>query len=416
MGIHTSFDQGRMRSAFAAHCGRRLLSWVATLLLAAPVAPAQGTGVVEGRLVNGTNPSIIGRGVDLDVVGLGGGMSILKSATTDAAGRFKIDGLPTDSPLVIRANYKSVNYHGRVNFDAAGRTAVEIQIYEPTTSMAGITAKAVGMAFQLTGDRLHSLETFSFDNAASPPRSYMNMEGNFRFSKPAGILEPPKLSVTGPGSAMPLTQSALESADGQSYYSLYPLRPGQTTFEVEQELPYKDKSYTYRKKFYYDISGYKIGIMPQDMIIVGEGLTEEKTDPQRNFSIYFGGPVKAGTEVVWTISGGTPVVETQEAPSGETQIKAMPTRVSRYAMILGPLLLIGFFIVLWYGVYSMSGAGSPVQDSRTKELRVRRDQLLNYLANLDHQYENQVLDQRDYRRRRELGKRQLRRVSLLLKK
>jgi hypothetical protein len=152
------------------------------------------------------------------------------------------------------------------------------------------------------------------------------------------------------------------------------------------------------------------------MVLSGDGLTKVQTDPQRKFSIYSGGPVKAGTEVVWTISGGTPVVETQEAPSGETQIKAMATGVSRYATILGPLLLIGFFVVLWYGVNSMSGAGSPAQDSRTKELRVRRDQLLNYLANLDHQYENQVLDQRDYRRRRELGKRQLRRVSLLLKK
>jgi hypothetical protein len=416
MGIAMLSHRDRMRSAYAARCRRRLLSWVATLLLAAPVARAQGTGVAEGRLVNGTNPSIIGRGVDLDVVGLGGGMSILKSATTDAAGRFKIDGLPTDSPLMIRANYKSVNYHGRVTFDAAGKAFVEIQIYETTTSMEGIKPTAVGMAFQLTGDRMRCLETFSFNNAASPPRSYMNMEGNFRFSKPTGILEPPKLSVTGPGSAMPLTQSALESADGQSYYSLFPLRPGQTTFEVEEELPYKDKAYTYRKKFYYDNPGYQIGVIPQDMVLSGDGLTKVQTDAQKNFTVYSGGPVKAGTEVVWTISGGTPVVEAPEASPGETQVKAMPTGVSRNAMILGPLLLIGLLVVLWYGVNSISGAGSPAQDSRAKELRARRDQLLNYLANLERQYESRVLDQRAYRRQRELGKRQLRRISLLLKK
>jgi hypothetical protein len=211
-------------------------------------------------------------------------------------------------------------------------------------------------------------------------------------------------------------QSPLESADGQSYYSLFPLRPGQTTFEVEQALPYTDKKYTYRKKFYYDVAGFRIGVIPQDMVLSGDGLTKVQTDAQKNFSIYAGGPVKAGAEVVWTLSGGTPVVETQEAPSGETSVKGMPIGVSRYAMIFGPLLLIGFLVVLWYGVNNLSAAGSSAQDSRTRELRERRDQLLSYLANLDQQHEGRLLDQKDYRRQRELGKRQLRRISLLLKK
>jgi hypothetical protein len=416
MSIHRSFDHGGMRSAFASRRARRLLAWVAALLLAAPAARSQGTGVVEGKLVNGTNPSIVGRGVDLDVVGLGGGMSILKTATTDGAGKFKIDGLPTDSPIIIRANYKSVNYHGRVNFDPSGKAVVEIEIFEPTTSMAGISVKNADMAFQLADDRLRLLETTTFENETKPPRSYMNMEGSLRFSKLAGILEPPKLNATGPGSAMPLMQSPLESADGKTYYSLFPLRPGQTTFEVEQALPYTDKKYTYRKKFYYDVAAFRIGVIPQDMVLSGDGLTKVQSDAQKNFSIYAGGPVKAGTEVVWNLSGGTPVVEPQEPPSGETSVKGMPTGVSRYAMIFGPLLLIGFLVVLWYGVNNLSVPGSSAQDSRTRELRDRRDQLLSYLANLDHQLEEKILDQREHRRQRDLGKRQLRRISLLLKK
>ncbi len=389
---------------------------IAALLIFVPALRAQGTGVVEGKLINRTNPSIIGGNVDLDVVGLGGGMSILKSATTDAAGKFRIDGLPTDMPIMIRANYKSVNYHGRVSFDAAGKAFVEIPIYETTTLLTGIRTEGVRLGFQLSGDRLRALETFSFNNETSPPRSYMNMQGDFRFSKPAGILEPPKVSVSGPGSVMPLSQSALESADGQSYYSLYPLRPGLTSFEVDQELPYKDKSTTYRKKFYYDISGIQIGVIPHDMIISGEGLTRVQEDPQRNFAVYSGGPVKAGTEIVWTISGGTPVAEPEQAPAGESRVKPMPTQVGRYTLILGPLLLIGFIIVLWYAVNNAPEAGSKGQDSWVKELRARRDQLLNFLANLDHQAEQQSIDQRDYRRQRELGRSQLRRIALLLKK
>jgi len=396
----------------------RGLPLVLTLLLAAlPAARAQGTGVVEGRLVNRTNPSIIGGGVDLDVVGLGGGMSILKSATTDSAGKFKIDGLPTNMPVMIRANYKSVNYHGRVNFDATGKAFVEIPIFETTTSMTGIRAADQRLGFQLSGDRLRVLETCSFNNETNPPKSYLNMEGDFRFSKPAGILEPPRVNVTGPGSAMPLMESALESADGQTYYSLYPLRPGVTTFEVDQVLPYKDKSSTYRKKFFYDVSGYQIGVIPADMTVSGEGLTKVQSDSQRNFSVYSGGPVKAGAEVVFTISGGTPVSEPEEAAqSGESRVKPMPNDVGRNALIVGPLLLIGLILVLWYAVNNVPEASVQAQDARSRELKERRDQLLKYIADLDNQAENQAIDQRDYRRQREAGRRQLRRIAMLLKK
>ena len=80
------------------------------------------------------------------IVGLGGGMSVVKSSTTDAGGKYRVDGLPTDSPLMVRAGYKSVNYHGRVNFDASGKARVDIEVFEPTTSLQGITLAGLQMA------------------------------------------------------------------------------------------------------------------------------------------------------------------------------------------------------------------------------------------------------------------------------
>jgi hypothetical protein len=399
------------------HAARCVLPALALMVFhAVPEAFAQCSGVVAGRLINKTDPSIIGANVDLDVIGFAGGMGIIKSTTTDSAGRFRIDGLPTDQMLMIRANYKSANYHGRVNFDASGKANVEIEIYEPTTSTKDIQTEGVRMAFQLTGDRLQSLETISFNNQTKPPRTFMSTEGNFRFSKAPGILEPPKIEVTGPGSAMPLAQSPLEAPDGRSYYSLYPLRPGVTTFEVQESLPYTNRSYAYRKKFYQDVSSFQIGVIPQDLAVSGDGLTKIQADPQRNFAVYSGGPVKAGTEVAWTFSGGTPVVEPAAAEStGESKVKPAPTSVGQNALIIGPLLLMGFIVALWYA-YNHVQTLSQNSDLRTKELRGRREQLLNLLANLDNRHESQTLDRREYVRQREQGKRQLRRIALLLKK
>jgi hypothetical protein len=384
------------------------------LLLSFSTARAQGSGVVEGKLVNGTDPRIVGAGVELEVIRLGGGMTALKSAVTDSAGGFRIEGLPTDAPLLIRANYKSVNYHGRVDFNSSSKANVDIEIFETTTSMKGIRVEDVRFGFKLEGEHLLSLETCSFVNETNPRKTFMSMEGNFRFSKASGIESPPQLTVTGPGASMPLNQPPLESADGQSYYSLYPLRPGKTRFELEQTLPYHERSYTYRKKFFQDTPAYQIGVIPRDMEVKGDGLQKFHDDQKMNFAFYSGSPLKAGTEVAWVFAGGTPVAAADD--SGESRIKPFPTAVGQRALWIGPLLLITLIAVLWYAFNSIPAKLSKSQDPRIKELRDRRDRLLNLVATLDHRHEDHTLERADYVRRREQAKSQLRRIALLLGK
>jgi len=395
----------------------RVLPAVLWSLIAISGLQAQGNGVVEGRLVNATDPKIVGADVELDVVGLGGGMSIIKSTTSDKAGKFRIDGLPTDQPLMIRANYKMVNYHSRVAFDASGKASAEIRIFEPTSSMEGIRFEGVRMAFHMNGDQLRILEHSSFNNETKPPKSFMSQEGNFRFFKVPGIPELPRLQVTGPGSSMPLAQSPLESPDGTSYYSLYPLRPGITNFEIDQTFPYQDRKFIYRNKFYYDLTAFQIGVIPQDLTISGEGLRKIQSDAQKNFAVYSGGPIRAGTEVVWTISGGTPAIEpTTPKESGESRIKPMPTGIGQNALMLGSLLLACFLSVLWYAHNYLVDASPQYQAPQIQELKNRRNQLVDFLARLENRYENQALDRRQYFAQREPAKRQLRRIVALLVK
>jgi hypothetical protein len=222
--------------------------------------------------------------------------------------------------------------------------------------MQGIEIDAVRMAFHLTGDQLESLETVTVNNKTNPPKVYMNPEGTYRFSKAAGLLEPPQMRVTTPGSSMmPLVQSALESPDGNNYYTLSPLRPGVTTIEIRQFLPYTDKSYTYIKKFYQDVKSLDIGVIPQDMTLSGAGLSKIETNAERNFSVYESTPVRAGAEVTWEFSGGTPVPQQTQQPDAsaaapQAEVKPMPNDVGRNALVIGPLLLMGLIFVLWYSV------------------------------------------------------------------
>ena len=382
---------------------------------AVPALWAQGSGVVEGRVVNGTDARIAAAGVDLDVIGLGGGMTVLKSAVTDPSGRFRIEGLPTGPPLMIRANYQSVNYHSRFSLDASGKASVEVEVFEATTSMKDIRVEGVRLGFQLDGDHLRAVETYSFVNETKPKKTFASNRGSFRFTKPAGIAEPPRLSAQGPGAPMPLTQTPLESADGQSYYSLYALRPGTTTFELDYVLPYHDRTYTYRKNFYQDVDFFQIGVIPQDVAVTGEGLKRIQVDVAKNFAVYTGGPLKAGSEMAVTFAGGTPTAAGESSEgSAEPRIRPMPTSVGRYTPIVGPLLLMVFIVVLWYA-YNNIPAKQP-KDSRTRELRQKHEQLLQFVASLDQKYENKEMERGEYHRLRAHAKSQLRRISLLLGK
>jgi hypothetical protein len=322
---------------------------------------------------------------------------------------------------MIRAVYKDVNYHSQISMDASGKANVEIEVFEPTTSMEGIKVESAGMAFQMVGDRLQSLETITFRNLTKPPRTLMNPEGNFRFPKPAGITELPKMRVTAPGSQMPVVQSALESPDGQSYYSLYPLKPGVTMFEVQQVLPYAGRNYTYAGKVYQDIASMEIGVSPADVTLTGQGLAKVSVDKQQNFAIYRNEPMKAGAEISWTISGGTPSAnggasEGSASESGEgSKIEAVPEIIGQKALIIGPLLLMGMILILWYAFAQTQKGPQKAANSRARELKERREQLLNIVADLEHRNEIHALDEPEYRKRRDEAMRQLRRISLLQK-
>ena len=311
---------------------------------------AQSLRVVEGQLVNRTDPAIVTGSTNLEVISLSGGMDTIKTTVTDTQGKFRIEGLPESVPLMLRAIYKGVNYHRMLNFDAGGTARLEVEVLEPTTSLNDIRVKSATLAFQLEGDHLHAIETWEIENQTTPPRVHLNPEGSFHISKAPSLSELPTIRAAAAGSEMPLTQPALEGADGKSYYSRYPLRPGLTIFEVRQTLPYTDSKYIYAKKFFMDTPEITIGVIPADMTLSGNDLVKTEINAEENFAVYSGTAVKAGTEVTWTFSGGTPVamaISDEENSGSETMIIAADGVIGRNALVIGPLLLLVFIVALW---------------------------------------------------------------------
>jgi hypothetical protein len=399
---------------------RKALMWSWAVLAAASMLFAQDQGVIEGRLVNKTDSSRPPSGVAVEVLSLMGGMNALKSAKSDATGKFHIEGLPTDAPLLVRANFLEVPYHSVVRFESGAKATVEIEVYESTASKQGIRLESAQVALKLTQAGLNAIESYTFANETRPSRSYLSEDGSLRFSKASGIAELPSVAVIAPGSTLPITQAPLESADGASYYSRYPLKPGSTTFEVMQVLPYQGGSYTYRKRFYDDVNSISIGVLPKDIVVSGTGLAKAPENAEQEFAMYAAGPFKAGTEVVWTFSGGIPVADAAAEPASNLEgpsIQSMPTSVSQNAVIIGILLLAGMLAILvTVGRGAFPADEGDRETARVQGLKECRDRWLAHIAALDARHQNgSGAARNEYLRIREQGKSQLRRIAMLLK-
>lgn len=162
---------------------------LAVVLARTPAVQAQGTGILEGQVVNGTagGPQV-GAGMTVTLhVYLGD--SELKSvqATTAANGRFRFDGLDTDASLEYwpEAVYLGVPYHSAEPYRfAAGQTqvAASLTVYETTdddTGEARVRLDSVHVIVKSFENVLRVSEIHFFGNSGD--RAYVGRNGQTVF-------------------------------------------------------------------------------------------------------------------------------------------------------------------------------------------------------------------------------------------
>jgi hypothetical protein len=183
----------------------RLLNIVALLLLASAAAQA---GTVSGVVHNGTNNNKIAPGVDVLLIQLQGGMSVVANTKTDSAGHYSFDNPGIgQGPMLIRAVYRGVFFHQPLT---PGTSTVDVTIYEPTTNPGAIQVPLRLLVFQPNADKLMVGEEYSITNNSNPPAAYFKQDGNFEFTIPQGA-ELDQVSTFGP-SGMPVRQARLTKA------------------------------------------------------------------------------------------------------------------------------------------------------------------------------------------------------------
>ena len=190
---------------------------------------------LTGIVTNGTSgkPS---SGDDVVLIKLAQGMQEAGRTKTDSKGNFKMDVDNLSEPHLVRVNHQGVNY-----FQPAppGTNSVNLQVFDVAKKLDAISTTVDVMRFQSQNGQLQVLELFAVQNNSKPPRSQMS-DDNYEISLPPGAQIDTSLAKA-PG-GQPVNSAPVPLKQKGRYTFMFPLRPGETQFEVGYHLPYSGQA------------------------------------------------------------------------------------------------------------------------------------------------------------------------------
>jgi hypothetical protein len=335
----------------------RVAVFVFSLLVSAGAFAAQITGTVTNATTN--KPS---SGDEVTLLSLTSGMQEVGKTKTDSQGHYTLNVPAEGGQHLVRVTRQSVNY-----FKAAppGATTVDVTIYDAATQVEGLVTDARVFHLQASGGNMDVQELYILNNQSQPPRAKIGNQ-TFAVTLPDGA-EMGEASLTG-SSGMPVTVAAVPSGAKNRYAYDFPIRPGQTRFEVIYKVPY---SGSHEFSFKPEAPLSELGVLlPKSMKFNGVSGGFAQDVDEAGLAVFFAKNVPANQEVKFSVSGegliptgpsgGNP---SQSAGESGGSVIPSPSSGTREALwfIVGALVILigGGAFVMWRKSASAKTAQDP---------------------------------------------------------
>jgi hypothetical protein len=338
------------------------------VLLLAPLVAAE---ILTGTVKNGTTNQPAA-GDEVILIKLAQGMEEGPHTKADANGKFSFN-LDDQGPHLIRAVHQGVTYH---KMAPPGTASIDLQVYDVASKVNDLHVTADVMRFQAQSGQLQGIRLFAVNNASAPPRTQQNNQ-NFSFYLPDGAEIDQTMAMTAGG--QPISSDAIPQKQKNLYAFNYPLRPGETQFQVVYHLAYAGKL-TVDPKTLYGAQHFVV-MVPKSMTFTpGPGAAfQAMQDPRSSDAVVqVASNTEAGQALTFTISGEGTLTESNGENQNGAAAQAPPSagRDSRPGGGLGPpidapdplekyrwYILGGFAVVLAAGgIYITGRRGSPMPD------------------------------------------------------
>jgi 5-hydroxyisourate hydrolase-like protein (transthyretin family) len=207
-------------------------------MAAAVVAALSGLAFADsitGTVTNKTTNKPAG-GDDVVLIRLQQGMQEATRTKTDAKGRFTLDVPANESQAIhlVRVTHDKANYFRPA---PPGTQSVEVDVYNAAAKVKGVSSEADVMRLQTdeSGKSLHVVENFFVKNESNPPLTQFS-DRPFEFYLPEGAVVEGSAALS-PG-GMPVQASPVPLGEPNHYAFIFPIRPGETRFQITYKLPY----------------------------------------------------------------------------------------------------------------------------------------------------------------------------------
>ncbi len=278
---------------------------LATLLLFSPLAAiaASITGTVTNKTVN--KPAAGDRVV---LIQLQGGMRESNSTTTDARGNFKLD-LPDAGPHLIRVDHEKAGYF---HIAPPGTQSADIDVYDVAEKVAGVSTEANVMRIEADQQGLHVIQNYFVKNDSTPPRTQLSTH-SYEIYLPDGAQVEGSAAMA-PG-GMPVSSSPVPLGDKGHFAFVFPIRPGETRFQVSYKLPYSG-SYKFSQRLSLPTENVAI-MLPKGMTFTpGASTPFQPVNDDVNAQTFLAKNVTPAQPVEFTVSGTGSMPREEQGQSG----------------------------------------------------------------------------------------------------
>ena len=207
------------------------------LLLLCVLAVSPLFGAVDGVVINATTgkpqPSVIVTLVQPSQAG----MTTIGSVRSDATGNFKIDKEISPGPALLQAIYQGAMYTVALP-PGTPASGVRVDVFDSTQKPGTATLTERMILIEPSSSDLKVDEIVQFKNGSN--LTFQDpVHGSLEFYLPPTAAGKVQVTIQGPG-GMPIERPAEKTPQKDVYKVSYPLRPGETQFDVTYALPPSD--------------------------------------------------------------------------------------------------------------------------------------------------------------------------------
>ncbi len=310
----SAFAHKMMRRG-APHNFRKLLAAMAILL--ASVLTCAGLARAEtlsGTVTNGTTGKPAA-GDDVVLLMLAQGMQEAGRTKTDAQGKFSLNIPDSGGPHLVRVNHQGVNYFPAGGPIRPGATTTEVKVYDSAKKLEGVGENVRVMRVQADQNSLQVIELVSVKNDSSPPRSLMS-DHTYEIMLPEGA-QVDEGVAQGPG-GMPVNSAPVpdDKVKGKFYF-VFPIRPGETRFQVAYHLPYSGEA-TLKPKVAGKLEHFAV-MLPKSMEFgaKAKGVYSPVSDENGQSNLQVATQVTPEKDLTFRLAGTGMLADQQQAQGGQ---------------------------------------------------------------------------------------------------